>query len=357
MDEFAPPGLAFDWDHIGLGIGDPEWNVARVLVALSVTPEAARAAIRSKANLIVSHHPVIWDPIGALRMDDPHMRMCVELADAGIACFAAHTNLDAAPGGVNDTLAGLLGLEARRPLFPLPHAGVVKLVTFVPESHLEAVREAVCAAGAGVIGEYAHCSFSVAGMGTFLPGDAARPYSGQRGRVNEEPERRFEALTPKVRLAQVVRALMNAHPYETPAYDIVPLENGDPGAGLGVRGEWKRPETLRACCERVRAALGLDAVRCVGDLRRRIKTAAVLGGSGGGEVSSIPSEIDVYVTGELGYHDALAARERGLAIIEAGHDGTERCIIPVVAQFLRKRFPALQISTHIEPGVFRSLVK
>lgn len=357
MEEWASPALAFEWDRIGLSIGDPEWDVARVLVALSVTPEAVRAAIRAKANLIVSHHPVIWDSLRALRFDNPHTRTPLDLAAARIACFAAHTNLDAARGGVNDTLANLLDLGSQRPLFPLPHAGMVKLVTFVPETHLDAVCDAVCGAGAGVIGEYTHCSFSAPGVGTFLPSEAARPFAGEPGRVNQEPERRFEVLTPKTCLSRVVTALLTAHPYETPAYDVIPLEDVDPDAGIGVRGALKKPETLRACCERVRAALHLDTVRCVGDLRRRVRTVAVLGGSGGGEVAKMPSGIDVYVTGELGYHDALAAQERGLAVIEAGHDGTEQCIVPVIARFLKKRFPSLRVSTHIEAIVFQSIAR
>jgi len=357
IEELAPPRLAFEWDRIGLSIGDPDWEVSRVLVALTVTPEVVRAAVRGKAGMIVSHHPVIWDPLSALRADEPHTRMCLELAAARIACFAAHTNLDATPGGVNDTLARLLGLDKCCPLFPLPHGGMVKLVTFVPETHLSAVRDAVCDAGAGVIGEYTHCSFSVAGTGTFRPSGDAQPYSGARHRLNEEPERRFEVLVPEMRISSVIKALLKAHPYEEAAYDLVQLENKDPAVGLGVRGELKRPLALRAFCEHVRAALDVSAVRCVGDAGKRVKTVAVLGGNGGGEIRRMPSGIDIFVTGEVGYHDALAAQERGLAVIEAGHEGTEKHIVPVLAQFLRKRFRSLRVSTHIEAEIFRSFIK
>jgi dinuclear metal center YbgI/SA1388 family protein len=357
IEEWAPRGLAFEGDRIGLSIGDPDWEASRVLVALTITPEVAQTAIRKKANLIVSHHPVIWDPLSALRTDVPHTRMCIELAAARVACFAAHTNLDVAPGGVNDTLATLLDLVNCKPLFPLPHSGMVKLVTFVPETHLSDVRKAVCDAGAGVVGEYTHCTFSAAGVGTFRPSEEASPYSGERHRLNEEPERRFEVLVPKGRIPSVVNALLQAHPYEEVAYDLVQLENKDTSVGLGVRGKLRKPMSMRALAQHVRAALGLSSVRCVGDLQKQVRTVAVLGGGGGSKVREIPADIDAFVTGDVGYHDALAAQEQGLAVIDAGHAGTENCIVPVLARFLKKRFRSLRVLTYAEREVFRLAAK
>ena len=355
LDEWAPPGLACEWDHVGLGIGAPEWDVSRVLVALTVTDAVFRHAKDTGAQMIVSHHPVIWRALSNLRADDPHTVLCLALAEAGIACFAAHTNLDVAQGGVNDTLAGLLGLANQTPLLPVPHATQVKLVTFVPESHLAAVREAVCEAGAGVIGDYTHCSFSSAGVGTFFPGDGATPFSGEKGQVNEAPERRFEVLVAKARLAPVLQALVAAHPYEEPAYDVVCLENRDPRPGLGVRGELADTVALDAFADKVRGALGLSHVRVLGDAERPVRKVAALGGSGGGEVGEIPLDVDVYVTGDVGYHEAVTASERGLAVVDAGHGGTERCIVPVLKQFLCEKLEGLQVDVYDEPDVFRVL--
>ncbi|HNR37078.1 MAG TPA: Nif3-like dinuclear metal center hexameric protein, partial [Candidatus Hydrogenedentes bacterium] len=174
IEEFAPRELAYEWDRCGLAVGDPEWEVSRVMLALTVTPACAEAARRRRVHLIVSHHPPIWEPLKALRMDDPHTRMCLELAGARIACFAAHTNLDVAPGGVNDTLAHALGLVGCRRLF-VEQGKQVKLVTFVPAAHLASVREAICESGAGVIGNYSYCSFSAPGTGTFRPNEFANP--------------------------------------------------------------------------------------------------------------------------------------------------------------------------------------
>lgn len=357
LDEIAPPSLAFDWDRCGLSIGDPEWEVKGVLVALTVTLEAVAAARTAGAGMIVSHHPVIWESLQNLRVDNPQTRMCLDLVQAGIACFAAHTNLDIAPGGVNDVLADVLGLVDRQPLLPAPNSGMVKVVTFVPESHLATVREAVCLAGAGVIGDYVHCTFSVPGVGTFLPGEDAHPFSGDKGRVNEEPECRLETLVSNARLPRVLEAMVRAHPYEEPAYDLIPLENRDPKVGLGVRGAIEPETTLGDFARRVRDCLNLSYVRFVGDSEGRVRNVAVLAGSGGSSVGDIPQDIDVLVTGDVGYHDGLAARQRGLALIDAGHAGTEKCIVPALAQFLQKRFESLPVSMYDEPDVFRTVAQ
>jgi len=357
LDAWAPPALAYEGDSVGLSIGAPDWDVSRVLAALTVTPHVFETARDAGAQMIVSHHAVLWRPLPALRADDPHTTLCLGLAEARIACFAAHTNLDLAPGGVNDTLADLLELTHRAPLMPVPHDGQVKLVTFVPESHLAPVREAVCEAGAGVIGDYTRCSFSSPGLGTFLPGEAADPFSGEKGQVNEEPERRFEVLVPKARLAGVLDALRTAHPYDEPAYDVVCLENRDRQLGLGVRGELAEPLPLDAFAAKVRTALGLSHVRVHGDAEKPIAKVGVIGGGGGGEVGGVAEDIDVFVTGDVRYHDALAAAERGLAVIDAGHAGTERCVVPVLQRFLSEQLEGLHVDAYEEPEGFRVLAK
>lgn len=357
LDRLAPPSLAYAWDRAGLAVGTPSQKVNAVLAALSVTRETFTAAKRAKANLIVSHHPVIWEPLRALRTDDPHTALCLELAHAGIACYSAHTNLDVVPGGVNAVLAERLGLTGLSSLLEVPHASRVKLVTFVPESHLPAVRDAVCGAGAGVIGEYTHCTFSAAGVGTFLPGEKASPFSGKKHRVNEEPERRFEVLVPSARLSDVVRAMRQAHPYEEPAYDVVPLDGVDPAISLGLQGELPKAATLDAFAAKVRKDLDVSHVRMVGEPRRKIRRVAVLGGAGGSEIAHIPADVDVLVTGDVDYHDALAAQERGIAVIDAGHAGTEKWIVPALAGRLREALPRLRVASFMERDPFRIVVK
>lgn len=353
IEKAAPLGLAYPWDRVGLQIGDPDADVSTVLVTLTVAEEAIAKAVKNGAGLIVSHHPIIWEPLTTLCPDNPDARLCMELLRANLASYAAHTNLDIAPGGVNAVLAQRLGLVDTRPLLPAGHAAAqVKLVTFVPETHLEQVRQAVCEAGAGVIGAYSFCSFSAPGIGTFLPAESATPFSGRRGRVNEEPELRFETLVPKPLLGRVLEALHRAHPYEAVAYDIVAIENTDPGTGIGLRGRLPEPRGLAQFAAMVRDVLGAFALRVVGPARKRIEHVGVLGGAGGSHIADMPDGLDALVTGDVGYHDALQGRRRGLAVLDAGHAATEKWCVPALAEHLRKNGKGLRVLTHMESELF-----
>lgn len=352
IERRAPLSLAYSWDKPGLSIGDPETEVSAVLVALTVNREALEAAHEAGAEMIVSHHPLIWKPLTALRTDNAATRLCLDLAQASLACYAAHTNLDVAPGGVNDVLADRLGLLDKTPLLPAPQASRVKLVTFVPETHLSQVRDAVCRAGAGVIGDYTHCTFSAPGTGTFVPGEASKPFSGKRNRLNEERERRFETLVSKAHLSAVLDALLKAHPYEEVAYDIVSLEGSDPTVGLGICGRLPKPAPFDAFARHVCTALDTPFVRTVGAPDRPVQRVGVLGGAGGSEIPHLPQDIDVYLTGDIQYHDALATQQRGLALIDAGHAATEKWIVPVLAEYLVEQLRPVQVWTYLEPEIF-----
>jgi len=357
LEKLAPPGYAYPWDRSGLRIGSPQIEVSRVLVALTVTSEAFAAARKAKAELIVAHHPPLWDPLEVLRTDNRETQLWLEIAQAGLACYAAHTNLDIAPGGVNDALADRLDLEQRAPLFQTPHVALVKLVTFVPEAHLGPVREAVCEAGAGEIGEYRHCSFSSPGTGTFLPGDKAQPFAGKRHVVNEEPERRLEVQLHEARLSQVLAALKRAHPYEEVAYDVYPMNNPDPYIGLGVRGKLAEAVTANELAAIVRKALDIQHVRLVAKSKRKIRSVGVMGGAGSSQIHKLPRGIDAFITGDVTYHDAQAGYDRGIAVIDAGHHGTEKWIVPQLAAYLKKRLESVKVSTFMEPDPFYAVTE
>lgn len=358
MDRWAPQGLAYDWDRVGLQVGAPTQEVQRVLTCLTPGRDALAAAKKAGAQLVVAHHPLVFKPLPHLRADHPEVRLCLDYHEAGIAVFAAHTNLDLVPGGVSHVLAARLGLEKCAPLFPAQHAGMIKLVTFVPDAHVERLRDAVSRAGAGVIGNYTHCTFSAPGEGTFLPGEGAMPFLGTVGAVNREPERRFEVVVSKARLGDVLAAMRGAHPYEEPAYDLIPLENRDVNLGLGVRGELPGAGMpLDAFAARVAEQLKCDTLRVVRSKKKTIRRVAVLGGSGGGDIGRMPHDIDCYVTGDVKYHDADLARDKGLAVIDAGHVGTELPIVPVIADYLAQCHPGLKTLPFLEADPFSVLEK
>ncbi len=353
MERWAPSGLAYEWDRVGLQVGDPKAPVTKVITCLTVTEEVVRRAERWGADLIVAHHPLLFRPLKSLRTDDVHTRLCLRLVAANVGCFAAHTNLDVVPNGVNTLLAETLGLQQIRPLIPIAQGVQVKVVTFVPESNLDALREAMAAAGAGHIGDYQSCSFTTPGTGTFLPGDSTQPYAGKKGALNREAEERLEMLVPEVLLGATLAALRKAHPYEEPAYDVVVLKNQDARYGLGARGVLEKALKLGDFAEQVRSALKLSHVRMVGRPGSPVERIAVCGGAGGGEIGQLPDDIDVFVTGDLKYHEADGARERGLSLIDAGHVGTERGIATHMARYLRKAVGGITVKAVVEGEIFQ----
>jgi len=352
MNHWAPQGYAFDWDSVGLQCGHPDAEITKILTCLTPSEEALKAAKKAKAEMVVAHHPLIFRPLKHLRENSPAVRLALDYAAAKVACFTAHTNLDVVRGGVSYVLAEALGLQQPRVLFPSEHVEQLKLVVFVPETHMHILRDAIAQAGGGVIGNYTHCSYSSPGKGTFMPGAGAQPFLGNVGEVNEERERRFETLVPAARIDRVLRAMRDVHPYEEPAYDLVPLKNINPDIGLGVRGELPEPVAPQEFAGQIRQALPSPGVRWVDGKKKTIQRIAVLGGSGGSDIARVPHDVDAYVTGDVKYHDADLARARGLHVFDAGHVATEVGIAPVVAEYLKGRIKGLKTAVYTEPEPF-----
>jgi len=346
LDRLAPPAWGMSWDRGGLQFGRPDAVVTGVCVGLNLRPEAISFARQHGANLFIVHHPPLWDPLKALRTDQPGALVLIQAAAAGMHGLAAHTCLDVAPGGINDALAEALGLRDVKPLFASQEARQVKIVTFLPADHVAAVRRVMSEAGAGIIGVYSECAFAAPGTGSFFAPDEANPFTGGRGQLNEEPEVRLEMIAPRHLTDRVTAAMRAVHPYEEPAYDVIPLENTQSDVGLGRAGQLPEPMTPAVLLAYVREKLGAPAARLAmprdaGD--RMLRAVGVLGGSGGDLVKGLPAGIDAYITGELSYHNALDAVTAGRIVIEAGHHETE---FPGVRQlFLRLRhdFPDLPV--------------
>src|SRR5437762_1706799 len=217
LERFAPTGRAAEWDNVGLILGERSANVTRIVTCLTVTPPVVEEAITSGANLIVTHHPMLFRPVQKLTDATPEGRMVLALLRAGIAVYSPHTSFDNCAGGINDLLAEKLGLTEVRPLRPYEGARQCKIVVFVPDSDLAKVSDAMFAAGAGQIGQYSQCSFRLAGTGTFFGSDAANPTVGEKGRREEVAEWRLEAICPEPDVEAAVAAVRQAHSYEEPA--------------------------------------------------------------------------------------------------------------------------------------------
>ncbi|GAB5535246.1 MAG: Nif3-like dinuclear metal center hexameric protein [Rubricoccaceae bacterium] len=348
LDAWAPPGQKADFDRVGLQVGDPSAPARGVVVALDLTPAVIDEAIERGAGMIVTHHPLLFKPLDRVTAGHPVGGLVLRLAQAGIAFYAIHTNLDAAWDGVSFALARQLGLDNIGLLAPLD--GVMrKLTTYVPPSHADAVRDALAIAGAGEIGEYRACSFSTEGTGRFQPLASASPTIGTAGGEHETvQEVRIEAILPSWILRSAITAIRGAHPYEEPAIDVVDLNGLATRSGYGAIGTLAEPEPLYGFLGRVASSLGSGALRYVGDPSLTIQRVAVCGGSG---MSFFPAAQraggDAYVTADITYHRFFEALGSDgcpeMALIDAGHYETEAITERLIADELTSTFPDLPV--------------
>lgn len=337
IEKFAPKALAEDWDNSGLQVGDPDREIKSILVALDVTEEVLKEAMALGADMIISHHPLIFKSQKNINRSNPLGKLLFEAIQNNIDIYSCHTNADSCFEGVNHVLAVRLGLKDIEVLQP---AGtqLYKLVVFVPEGFEDKVRGAMGDAGAGWLGQYSHCTFTTGGEGSFKPLSGAQPFIGTPGKLEKVPELRVETIVPEYLLNQTIKRVLRVHPYEEVAYDVYPLENSEQRHGLGRIGNLETPMTLRSFGEKIKEELSCLWVAVSGEEDTMVARVAVCGGSGGNFVSLAKAKkAEVLVTGDVKYHDALEARQLGLNIIDAGHNATEKVFVPELVQFLRRQ--------------------
>ncbi|MCL6452437.1 MAG: Nif3-like dinuclear metal center hexameric protein [Alicyclobacillus sp.] len=337
LEAWAPPSLAMEGDRIGLQVGRMDKPVHRVAVALDPYPAVVDEALSAGADLLVTHHALIYRPLHRIDTGTARGRALARALAADLAVFNAHTNLDIAPGGVNDVLAERLGLTNVEILDRIANEQLRKLVVFVPTDHHEAVLQAVCSAGAGHIGAYSHCTFNTPGTGTFLPGEGTKPFIGSPGKLEWTAETRLETVVPERLVEPVIRAMLAAHPYEEVAYDLYPLEIMGKPYGIGRVGQLANPQPLHAFAQTVRDRLGLAHIRYSGRADCVVRRVAVLGGSGGRWVPhALRAGADVLVTSDCDHHTVAEAWQDGLAVVDATHAALERPVLERVAERIRE---------------------
>ena len=254
-----------------------------------------------------------------------------------------HTNLDNAPQGVNYKIAEKIGLQNVQILEPKENA-LLKLVTFVPVKQAEQVRQALFNAGCGCIGNYDSCSYNLEGKGTFRAGEGTHPFCGKQGELHEEPEVRIETILPAFKKSAVVRALIAAHPYEEPAYDLYPLQNNWSQAGAGVVGELPTPEAEDDFLHRIKHTFEVGCVKHSRTNGRMIRKVALCGGAGAFLLPrAVASGADVFITGEVKYHDYFSY-ENSILVAEIGHYESEQYTKEIFYSIIREMFPSLSVS-------------
>ncbi len=336
LNRLYAPQLAEDWDNVGLQVGDGTAEVRRVLVCLDIDSRVVARAQAEEAQLVLAHHPLLFKPLKRIAPADEVGRTVFAAIRAGISLVSVHTNLDRARDGLNDWLADRIGLSRVAVLHTVGNEDLYKLVVYVPEGHQEKVADALFASGAGHVGGYDCCSFRVRGQGSFRPGENTRPFIGRAGELETVDEWRLEVILPREHADRAVRQMLKAHPYEEVAFDLLALKNTRADVGLGRIGELATPLSLADFARQVKAALQLDHLRLVGDASRKIGRVAVCGGSGAFLLHQAHRQgADVLVTGDVKYHDAREAEQLGIALIDAGHFGTERIAVEGLATALR----------------------
>ncbi|MFX3674406.1 MAG: Nif3-like dinuclear metal center hexameric protein [Paenisporosarcina sp.] len=320
FESWSPKAYALEGDAVGLQIGRLNQPVSNVLVTLDVTEEVVREAMEKNCQLIIAHHPPIYFPLKHVRTDLPTGKVVEMCIKHDIAVYAAHTNLDVAPGGVNDLLAGALELTDVKILEETYSEKLLKLAAYVPVTHANFLREGLAEAGAGQIGNYDSCSFSSKGLGRFKPLVNSNPTIGSLNCVEEVEEEKVEVVFSDSLRSKIIKVLHSIHPYEEPAYEIWKLEIDTEKQGIGRIGKINEFLTLDAFAEKVKTQLGVPFVRVVGKSSSIIKKVAVLGGDGNKYIQIAKrAGADVLVTGDLYFHVAQDAQAIGLSVIDPGH--------------------------------------
>lgn len=336
IEKRAPSYLAADFDNPGLLIGDENSSIDSILVSLDIDDKVIDEAIQKKCNLIVTHHPLIFHPLKSLNASNFKERLILRIVSSGINAYAAHTNLDSCKNGINDYLAHKLGLDDISILDDSYEDKLVKIAIYVPEGYEKRVQEALASADAGHIGSYSCCTFNAKGEGTFKPLEGTHPFIGEIGKVEHVKEVRVETIAKESMLQSIIQSMLKAHPYEEPAYDVYPLKNSGVKYGFVRAGCLNPPITLSKLCLRVKNMLNIDSVNVVGDPDRIIKKVGLCSGDGAEFIPlAYRDGCDVFITGDIRYHDACDARDMGICIIDGGHFGTEHVYMKELADYIK----------------------
>ncbi len=324
LDQITPFFLQESFDNSGIQFADLDKEINKVLISLDVTQEVLEEAIKNKINLIITHHPLIFSPVKKIsKQNNP---ILFRVITNNINLISVHTNFDIAENGLNDYLAKLLDIKK---IMPIQRSleKIYKLAVYAPIPYTPKISEAIFKAGAGKIGNYTETSFHITGKGTFRPMEGSRPFLGEIGKREEVEEIKIETVVTERFLKPVIQAMKKAHPYEEPAYDIFEILSTSP-SGIGWLGELQKPLLLNQFSQYIKARLQTKYVRLIKSHSRPIKKIALCAGGGSFLLEQVSKlDLDLYITGDIKYHDALRAKEINLNILEVEHFDTEKFFV------------------------------
>lgn len=342
LEKMAPPALQESYDNCGLIIGNPDEECTGIIVCLDVTEAVINEATEKNCNLVVAHHPIIFKGLKKINGKNYVERTVLAAIRSQVNIYAIHTNLDNIIEGVSGEFARRLGLVNCRVLEPKA-GNLVKLCTYVPTTHSQKLKDALFAAGAGNIGSYSECSFTVTGTGTYKPGEGTDPFLGKIGERHSETEDRVEVIFPEWKERGILKALKENHPYEEVAYELLALKNTFPETGLGIVGDLENPMEPNDFLRMVSDRFGLKVIRHSPICVEKIKEVALCGGSGSSFIgAAIASGAEIYLTGDIKYHEFFDAEDK-LILADIGHYESEQFTIELLTRFLQEKLPTFAV--------------
>ena len=338
IELFAPIAYQENYDNSGVQVGNITNDVNSCIIALDCTENLIDYAISKKIEMVITHHPLIFSGMKSLTGKNEQERIVLKAIKNDIIIYSAHTNLDSTYGGVSFKLAEKLALTDIK-ILELSEGNLKKMVVYTPKTHSGNVRIALSNAGAGHIGNYDMCSFSVVGNGTFRALDGANPFVGENGILHSEVEERIETFFPAHIEKNIIAALLKSHPYEEVAYDIYQLSNKNNKVGLGVVGELEKPVSETAFFDFLATTINCKCIRHSAMLNKQIKKVAICGGSGSQLVKLAKlAKADVFITGDVKYH-SFAEADSKIIIADIGHFESEQYTKELIFEIITKKFP------------------
>lgn len=347
-----PTNLAYSWDNVGLLVGEYEKEVKKILVTLEANEKVVDEAIQKGVDLIITHHPFIFSKINRVNSGDLKGRLILKLIKNDISLYSMHTNFDIAKDGLNDYFMEIMGFENCEILEETTSEKLYKLAVYVPNTHVQIIRDVLGKNNAGFIGNYSHCTLNTAGIGTFKPEEGTNPYTGTIGKIEETHEVKVETVVPKSILNKVIKEMIKAHPYEEVAYDVYELQNEGEKQGLGRIATLDNEITLEELANKIKDTLDMDKIRLVGDLKSKIKKVALCTGAGSDLVKlSKRKGAQVLITGDMKYHEAQDALDMNMNVIDCGHFDTEDIFKDVMKRFIDgfEEFETIKSEVYLNP--------
>lgn len=337
LESLAPLSSQEGYDNCGLIVGDAQMEVTQALISLDCIESTVDEAITHGCNLIIAHHPIVFSGLKKLNGKNYIERTVIKAIKNDIAIYAIHTNFDNYQFGVNYEIAKRLKLTNTRILSPKKNV-LTKVVCFVPANNLKEVSKAMYDAGAGQIGNYSECSFSVDGVGTFKPTKNANPFEGQIGELSEVEEKRLEVLVSNHALPKVIVAMKNAHPYEEVAYEMYSIMNENQSEGAGMIGELENDMETMDFLRELKQIFNCGIIRHTKITSKTIKKVAFCGGAGSFLLNAAKKNgADVFITGDFKYHEFFDA-ENDIIIADIGHFESEQYTSHRIERVLTKKF-------------------